>query len=340
MACASPASEAPARPAASLEHLGLIGFVPVMGLCGLALAWAQAAPRMGDVAMGVAQASAVTATVVMLALLGIMIWRFVRWPLTRVHDVAHPVRHVFVAAPSSSLILLATCGVVLTEPSAAWNVLWMVGAAAQAAITAWVVVRWLRSGASRWIGVTPALLIPVVGNVLLPLAGLSLGHAVWVAVQWTVGVVFWPVVMLLLVLRLQRLGPWPERMRPSVFILITPPSVIGLGLMLWQAPLFWPLLLWCVALAFLVLAMRQLPKCFDQSFGWPMWSLSFPLTAFAALSVRLAHAGALPELVALLALALASVVVAALLRWTWWDLRSGELLQPEPSAVPKPAAKP
>ena len=125
-------------------------------------------------------------------------------------------------------------------------------------------------------------------------------------------------------------------MRPSVFILIAPPSVMGLGLMLWQAPLVWPVVLWCVALGFVVLALRQLPQCFDQPFGWPMWSLSFPLTAFAALTLRLANAGVLPQLLSLVVLALASVVVAALLRWTWWGLRSGELLQPEPVPAPKP----
>ena len=306
-----------------------------MGLSGLALAWAQAAARMGEVALAVAQASALLAGLLMLALVLITLWRFVRWPLTRVHDAAHPVRHVFVAAPTVSMILLATCGVVLTGPAPGWDVLWMVASTLQALLTVWVVLRWLRSGASRWMGVTPAVLIPVVGNVLPPLAGLSLGHPVWSAVQWTVGAVLWPLVLLLLVLRLQRVGPWPARMRASVFILITPPSVMGLGLLQWQTPLVWPLVLWGVALAFVVLALRQLPQCFDQPFGWPMWSLSFPLTAFAALTLRLANAGVLPQALALLVLALASVVVAALLRWTWWGLRSGALLQPEPSPVPR-----
>ncbi len=93
MSCAIP-EQAPARPApASLEHLGLIGFVPVMGLCGLSLAWAQAAPGMGEVATGVAQAAAVLAGALMLALLAITLWRFVCWPLTRAQDAAHPVRH-------------------------------------------------------------------------------------------------------------------------------------------------------------------------------------------------------------------------------------------------------
>lgn len=108
MACASSSTEAPTRAATSLDHRGLIGFVPVMGLSGLALAWAQAAARMGEVATGVAQVVALLAGALMLSLLGITFWRFVRWPLTRVLDAVHPVRHVFVAAPTVSLILLAS----------------------------------------------------------------------------------------------------------------------------------------------------------------------------------------------------------------------------------------
>lgn len=338
MACNTVLPDQAPRSPASLEHLGLIGFVPVMGLCGLSLAWVQASDTMGAAATGVAQGLAMLAGLLMLALLGIMLWRFLRRPHTRLQDALHPVRHVFVAAPAAAMILLASCAVVLTGPSAGWDVLWMAGASAQACITVWVVLRWLRGGTSRWLGVTPALLIPVVGNVLLPLAGLSLGHPVWALLQWTVGAVLWPAVLLMLVWRWHRIGPWPARMRASVFILIAPPSVTGLGLLLWQVPLAWPLLLWCVALAFVVLALRQLPQCFEQPFGWPMWSLSFPLTAFAALTLRLASAGVLPQWLALLTLALASVVVVALLRWTFWGLRSGQLLQAEPAPAPAPAS--
>lgn len=336
MACASPDAEIAARPPASLEHLGLIGFVPVMGLCGLSLAWVQAAQRMGEVATAVAQGLAGLAAVLMLALLGIMAWRFWRWPRTRLHDVAHPVRHVFAAAPTAALILLASCGVALTGPRAGWDALWMIGASAQALVTVWVVWRWWRAGASRWVGVTPALLVPVVGHVLVPLAGLSLGHTQWSLAQWLVGALGWPLIGLMLLIRLHKLGPWPERMRASVFILVAPPSVVGIGLMLWQVPLIWPLLLWGLALVFVLLALRQLPRCFEQAFGWPLWSLSFPLAAFAALTLRLAHVGLLPQWLALGVLALASMTVAALLRWTYWGLRSGQLLQPEPGPAPMP----
>lgn len=307
-----------------------------MGLCGLALAWSQAGGLLGDGATLMAQLLGGLAALVFAVLLALSLWRLQRWPHLLRLKWMHPVRYVFFAAFTVSLILLATVGVTLTAEAPHWDALWQIGAVSQGLLTLAVLWRWQRMAAARWMGVTPALLIPVVGNVLVPLAGVRLGHADWAMAQATVGALLWPVVLVLLVLRIRKLGLWPERMRPSVFVLVVPPSVIGLDLMVWQAGLAPVLLCWVLALGFLGWAMAQLPRCFDQPFGMPMWSLSFPLAAFASLTLRLVLAAALPLWVGLIALALASVVIAALTRWTWWGLRSGDLLQPEPTPAPKP----
>ncbi len=333
MSCPTP--ESVAKPAPSLEHLGLIWFVPVMGLCGLTLAWAQAASHLGEPGLDLARLIGVLAGLVFVAVLSLSLWRVQRWPQVLRLEWMHPVRYVFYAAAPVSLILLATVGSTLTGVAPHWDLLWQLGAALQALLTLAVFWRWQRMPSARWMGVTPALLIPVVGNVLVPLAGVRLGHADWAWMQAGVGAALWPLVLVLLVLRVRRLGWWPERMRASVFVLLAPPSVIGLDLMVAQAALP-ALLCWALGLVFLLWALSQLPRCFAQPFGMPMWSLSFPLAAFASLTLRLGAAGWLPAWTGLIALALASVVIAALLRWTWWGLRSGDLLQPEPAPVPKP----
>jgi len=336
MACDSSGGPQPARPAPSLEHLGLIWFVPVMGLSGLSLAWSQAEGLFGESGLLAARLIGALAALVFAVLLLLTLWRLRRWPNALRLKWMHPVRYVFLATVPVSVILLSTVGVTLTGVAPHWDVLWQAGAAAQGLLTLAVVVRWWRMRAARWPGVTPGLLIPVVGNVLVPLAGLRLGHSDWSLLQAGLGMLLWPVVLALLVLRVRRMGLWPERLRPSVFILVVPPSVIGLDLMLWQAGPVPVVPCWLVALGFLGWALSQLPSCFDQPFGMPMWSLSFPIAAFASLTLRLGYAGWLPAWTGLIALALASVVIAALLRWTWWGLRSGDLLQPDPAPVPKP----
>jgi hypothetical protein len=46
-----------------------------------------------------------------------------------------------------------------------------------------------------WRGMTPALFIPVVGNVLPALAGVTLGHPVWAAAQYGVAIFLWPIAL-------------------------------------------------------------------------------------------------------------------------------------------------
>lgn len=335
MSCAVPAAKQPPRAPASLEHLGLTWFIAVMGLSGLSLAWQQAAGLFGESGLHVAQALGIAAAVLFGVLLALTVVRVLRWPHLVHHKWMHPVRYVFVATVPVSMILLATVGVNLTGVTPYWDALWQLGSAVQLALTVAVLLRWMRMHTARWVGVTPGLLIPVVGNVLGPLAGEALGHADWAWAQALLGIVLWPVVLVLLVMRVQRLGGWPERLRPSVFVLIAPPAVVGADLLVWQVGAFPTLLFWALALTFVLWSLSQLPKCFEQPFGMGMWSLSFPLAAFASLSLRIGQAGWLPQWVGLVALVLASVMITALVRWTFWGLRSGDLLQPEPGPAPK-----
>lgn len=70
-------------------------------------------------------------------------------------------------------------------------------------------------GGFQWPGITPVLIIPVVGNALAPLAGVPLGQHEWSAVQFGVGVFLWPVVLTLIMARIGVHGLWPDRLLPT-----------------------------------------------------------------------------------------------------------------------------
>jgi tellurite resistance protein len=177
-----------------------------------------------------------------------------------------------------------------------------------------------------------------VGNVLVPLAGVPLGHVYWSAAQFAVGLFFWPVVHTLIATRLAAHGTWPERLQPAVFIFVAPPSVVGLALAQFGA---YPLLAWGawgIALFSLLVAATQLRRIVALPFAIPHWALSFPLAAFSALTLRLGESGGALAMAGVLLLALTSLVILALAFATVRGLRQGTLLAPEPVATIQPAA--
>jgi tellurite resistance protein len=312
----------------SLRHLGPGNFAMVMGLAGLGLAWHRAEPLMGPVAGTLSAALAALAALVFVALSVASVLRALRHPEAWAEDLKHPVRHAFVAAIPISLILLATLAYGFWGAKLWVAAAWGLGCVAQAAVTLWVLARWWRGPAVGHAGLTPVLIIPVVGNVLAPLAGVGLGFEAWSAAQFGLGLFLWPLVLALLFQRLVTHGLWPERLLATGFITIAPPAVVGLGALQFGAPAVLAWMAWGVALGFLLLSLTLLPRLKRTGFALPFWALSFPLAAFAALTLRL-PTGPL----SLLLLALASVVVFGLLLATLRAARGGTLWVAEPVAV-------
>ena len=316
----------------------------VMGLAGLALAWHRAVPVLGERAGAVSLLVGVLAAAVFAVLAGATVLRGQRYPEAWAEDRRHPVRHTFIAAMPIGVLLLATVGVAIAGPqSPLWLALWWVGALAQLFVTGWVLVRWWRpaaQGGLQWAGVTPALFIPIVGNVLVPLAGVPLGQPEWSAAQFGLGLLFWPLVMALVLVRIAVQGMWPERLLPTAFIFVAPPAVIGLGLLQLGAPVGLAWALWGMAMFTLGWAGALLPRIAKLPFGLPHWAMSFPLAAMAALTLRLAAPATAMAALGLALLAAASLLILALLAGTVRGLRDGSLLAPEPAAPIQPAAAP
>jgi tellurite resistance protein len=311
-----------------------------MGLTGLALAWHRAAPVMGEMAGSVALVLACTGAMVFIALAVAYVVRALRYPQALGEDFAHPVRHPFMAAIPVSVILLATAAVATSGATALANAAWWLGSVSQLAVTVWVVAKWWRgnqAGGLAWASLTPALFIPVVGNVLVPLAGVPLGHGDWSAAQFAIGAFFWPVIHVLILVRLATQGSWPERLQPAVFIFVAPPAVIGLALAQFGAPAAFPWGAWGIALFSLLAALTQLRRIAALPFAIPHWALSFPLAAFTALTLRLSTPGGAMAALGVVSLAVASLVILALAFATARGLRDGTLLAPEPVAAIQPA---
>jgi tellurite resistance protein len=238
-----------------------------------------------------------------------------------------------------SMLLLSTLGAALFWNTAPWldhllRATWLTGSLLELAATVWVLGRWLRpkeEGGLQWATFTPVLFIPVVGNVLAPLGGVTMGFAPWATAQMGIGLLLWPVLQTLLIVRLVQAGPLPARMSPALFITVVPPSILGLDMLQLHAPMSIVWALWGVGLFFLMWALTQLDAIRAQPFGMGHWGMSFPLAAFTTLTLRLSSTpeGAWLQLPATGLLAITSLVILGLTLGTWRGLRAGTLLVAE-----------
>ncbi len=323
-----------------LKYLVPGWYATVMGLTGLSLAWHRAAPLMGGGAEAVASVLGALAAAVFAVLVLATVLRGQRHPEAWAEDRHHPVRHTLVAALPISLILLATVALAELGPSMPVRLLWWAGALGQLLTTVWVLARWLRPGAAgglAWASATPTLFLPIVGHVLVPLAGVPLGQVEWSAAQLGIGILFWPLVLGLVLSRIASSGLWPERLLPSAFIFIAPPAAVGLSLLQLGAPLLVVWALWGMALFSLLWVGTLARRIAQLPFSLAHWGMSFPLASLAALTLRLATPGGLLAVLGPALLALVSLVVLWLVLATVRGLRDGTLLAPEPLALIRPA---
>ncbi|MGA8010155.1 MAG: SLAC1 anion channel family protein [Thiomonas sp.] len=323
-----------------LKFLAPGWFALVMGWGGLALAWHQASALLGEPAAVISQVLGWLAIVALGVLLVLTGARIRRHAPDLMVDLRHPVRHPLLAMIPMAMLVVTGFAVQVLGANSAWVTgFWMIGALGQLAVTVWVFHRFRLQGATdkgaNWAGVTPALFLAAAGNVVVPYAGVHLGYQAWCVAQWTLGAFIFPIVQLLFMVRIAAYGMLPRKLLPMLFISIAPPAAGGLGLVQIGAPVEVIEGAWGIALFFVVLSFLSFKPMMHEAFAIGHWALSFPLAAFAGLSMHLALAteiGAM-QTFAILALALASVIISWLTLATARGLRDGTLLAPEPVAL-------
>lgn len=260
-------------------------FAMVMGLSGLSLSWTKFAHATQlNYAQNLAQVFGLLAATVFLVLILGLLRKLVQSPEKLVEEWNHPVKSSFFGAISVGVCLLAAVAYPYSEQLA--QVVWIVGAtfhlfAMLAVLNAWVHRENLQAAHA-----CPVWFIPAVGNVVVPLAGVKLGY---IEVSWmfySVGLIFWVVLLSLVMYRLMFVQPpLPDRLKPTIAIFLAPPTVafsswIALtGLTSGQALDPFGHILMGIAFFFTFFLMTQFGRFAKLPFFMSWWAYSFPSAA-------------------------------------------------------------
>ncbi len=308
-------TETAAAPALSsrLQHFPIAWFAMIMGLTGLSLAWhkAEGVLRLGFAPSGWLLLLATGLFVLLAALYSVKIIKF---KSAASKEWAHPVKMHFVPAVSISLILLSIAWLPVSAPYS--KLLWLAGVVLHLILTLYVITQWMHHSKFEIIHLNPAWFIPVVGNILVPIAGVS--HAP-IEVSWfffSVGIVFWPVLLTIIMYRVVFHASLPERLMPTLFILIAPPAVGFISYVKLTGELdAFAQLLYHSALFFTLLLFSQVRHFANLKFFLSWWAYSFPLAAITIASLVMFEMSSTTLFLRLagVLLGIATVVIAGLL---------------------------
>ncbi|NRG18787.1 C4-dicarboxylate ABC transporter [Rhizobiales bacterium] len=312
-----------------LPHLPVNLFAIVMGMAGLTLATIRFESASG-VSASISLMFLGATVSVLLLLSALYLLKLVKHPQAVRAEWNHPVKIAFFPAISIGLILTGTA--LAPFFFQVGRVVWAAGAILHLAATLAVISAWIGHRSFEPVHLNPAWFIPVVGNVLVPIGGVGFG---FVEISWfffSISVVFWTVLLTLVFNRLIFHNPLPERLLPTLVILVAPPSAGFIAWMQLSGELnAFGRILYFSGLFFVMVVTAQIGRFAKLPFTIAWWAYSFPLAAFSVATFIYADVSGYPAMkgVAYAVYAVLLAVLATLVIKTINAARRDEICQPD-----------
>jgi len=279
-----------------LQNFHITFFAIVLGMAGFSLAVQKLAG--GGIGLVPKLAGAATIlvgfTVVLFAAIGVIYAaKAARYPAAVADEMRHPVKISFF--PLVAKILLVLSVIFLDRSMAVSRGLWMAGTALQLMASLLIISSWMHHARYAIEHVTPAWFIPIVGALIVPIAGVAHG---FVEISWfffAIGLIFWGVLFTVLMYRLVFHPPIPSRLLPTLFILFAPPAIGFIsyaklvGLTDAAGPDAFARILYYFSLFVLALVLLRARVFARIRFALSWWAYSFPLAAHALATILMLH---------------------------------------------------
>ncbi|MCV6590211.1 MAG: SLAC1 anion channel family protein [Marinobacterium sp.] len=315
---------------ARLEHFPVAFFAMIMGTTGLTLVW-QKATHVLQMPAFISQLLLALVAVLFVSVISAYGYKFINFRQAVNAEFNHPIKISFFPAFSIALLLLSVATLEIAPNLS--HLIWLLGATVHLMLTLYVISQWIFHPKYQIQHSTPAWFIPVVGNIVVPIAGVEHGY---IELSWfffAIGLIYWLVLKTLIFNRMLFHDPLPEKLLPTLFILIAPPAVGFLAYMKLNGGELDTLarVLFYAAIFLVLLLATQINRFRQIQFYMSWWAYSFPLAA-ATLAAQVMYSktghGGL-QLLSYLLLALCTAIISLLLYRTAKAVLSGKLFQPD-----------
>ncbi len=222
-----------------------------------------------------------------LALFFIILFFYVKKIITYKEEVkkefSHPIRVNFFAAISISLLLLSIFfrhSIVNLS-----MILFFIGACLHFFFTFYTIKFWINNNLEIQHS-NPAWFIPIVGNIIVPIAGKGFVSDNILYFYYSIGIFFWIVLFAIILNRIIFHKQFAPKFMPTLFILIAPPAIGFVAYIKLTSSLdFFAHILYSLALFFTILVFVMYKNYINIKFFISWWAFTFPMAAVSIATI-------------------------------------------------------
>ncbi|MFQ3634089.1 SLAC1 anion channel family protein [Roseiflexus sp.] len=312
-------SRVAARP--QLQYFPISFFAATLGLTGTTIAF-QRAERLLELPFAISNILLVVSLAVFLAIATLYALKAARYRDAVRREFDHPIKINFFPTISISLLLFSIAFLRLNSDVS--RTFWVAGVVVHLLFTVTILSAWMQRSTLQIQHINPSWFIPMVGNIIVPITGVE--HAS-VEISWfffSIGLIFWLALFILFLHRMFFHNSLPERLAPTLFIMIAPPAIgfiSYLRLMEHEMSGFeldgFARILYYFALFIFVVVLVQYRQFVRIPFYLSWWAYSFPMAAISIATVLMASKTGMPffqGLAYVLLIVLAAVITLLLVR--------------------------
>ncbi len=270
-----------------IQNFPISFFSMILGLAGLSIAF-QKAEKVLQFPVHISWHILMMTVAIFVFMTIIYLIKVIKFKDAVKDEFNNPIKLSFFPTFSISLLLLSI-GFLSVDMTIS-KYLWILGAIIHLVFTIKIISIWIQHTKFDIKYMNPAWFIPAVGNVLVPVSGV---HHFSPEISWfffSVGLFFWISLFVIFFNRIIFHHPLPDRLLPTLFILIAPPAVgfIAFVQLTGEVNAFAKILYYvALFIVLLLLAQIQLFKKIEFYLSW--WAYSFPIAAITIATILMFH---------------------------------------------------
>ena len=293
-----------------LKFFPIMMYAIVMGMSGLTITYQKAGEWLGFPHIIGSSLMYIT-TLLFIVISVVYVIKYFKYQMAVKKEFAHPIRINFFAAISISMLMLA---IIYKEAYPAISAaFWYPGTALHFYLTMHTIAFWINDN-QELAHSNPAWFIPIVGNVLVPVAGVGFASTGILMYFYSVGIFFWVILLSIILNRIIFHHQLAVKFMPTMFILIAPPAVGFIAYFKMYGEIdFFAIFLFNIALFFTFLVAFMYKNFMKIKFFISWWAFVFPIAAMAIASMLMYLKTQDPIVLALSYVMIATVTVVIII---------------------------